>query len=98
MQTLRDDPALLHQFANALESDWRLHARPNQLPPSGDWWSIWLVLAGRGWGKTRSGVEYIKGLVEGGQAKRIALVTSTAADGRDVLVEGASGFLAVSSS
>ena len=68
-------------------------ARPNQLPPSGDW-STWLVLAGRGFGKTRCGVEWVRMLVESGRAKRIALVAPTAADARDVMVEGESGILA----
>lgn len=93
---LRDDPAILHQVAHALESDWSLHARPNQLPPPGDW-TIWLLLAGRGFGKTRAGAEFVKAEVEGGRARRVALVTSTAADGRDVVVEGESGLLAIAS-
>ncbi|HEX3430493.1 MAG TPA: terminase family protein [Rhizomicrobium sp.] len=93
---LRDDPAILHQVAHALEADWSLHARANQLPPPGDW-TIWLLLAGRGFGKTRAGAEFVKAEVEGGRARRVALVTSTAADGRDVVVEGESGLLAIGS-
>jgi phage terminase large subunit-like protein len=42
--------------ADAIETSWRALARPSQLPPDGDW-SIWLVLAGRGFGKTRCGAE-----------------------------------------
>jgi len=59
-------------------------------------WYVWLILAGRGWGKTRTGAEYIRWRVESGQAKRIGLIAQTAADVRDVLIEGESGLLAVS--
>lgn len=68
-------------------------ARPNQLPPDNDW-TTWLVLAGRGWGKTRVGEEWVKGEVTDGRRGRIALVGATAADVRDVMVEGESGILA----
>jgi hypothetical protein len=57
-------------------------ARPAQRPPAGDW-RTWLVLAGRGFGKTRVGAEWVRHLVETGQARRIALVAPTAADARD---------------
>lgn len=53
----------------------------------------WLILAGRGWGKTRTGAETINQEVRAGRAKRIALIAETAADARDVLVEGDSGIL-----
>lgn len=75
--------------------EWRFWARPNQLPPE-NWRHVWLILAGRGFGKTRTGAETVRWLVETGQAKRIALVAPTAADARDVMVEGESGILAVS--
>ncbi len=86
-----------------LDHDWLFWARPNQLPPPGTW-ATWLVLAGRGFGKTRTGAEYIRSRVEGdtplgappGGARRIALIAETAADARDVLVEGDSGILACS--
>lgn len=74
---------------------WECHARPSQLPPEGDW-NGWLIIAGRGWGKTRVGAEYIRAAAESGWAKRIGLVAETSADGRDVMVEGESGILAVS--
>jgi phage terminase large subunit-like protein len=74
--------------------DWKgFLARPEQIAPAGDW-DIWLVLSGRGWGKTRTGAEWVKDMVETGQARRIALIAETAADGRDVIVEGQSGILA----
>lgn len=76
----------------ALEYDWPFWARPDQLAPAGVW-SIWLALAGRGWGKTRSGAEWVRSIKD--QCGRIALVAPTAADVRDVIVEGESGLLAI---
>jgi len=73
--------------------DWDgLWARPSQLLPPGDW-NTWLILAGRGYGKTRTGAETVRHFVETGKARRIALVAPTAADVRDVMVEGDSGLL-----
>lgn len=69
-------------------------ARPSQRPPSGDWF-VWMILAGRGFGKTRTGAEWVRNQVETGQSKRIALVGATAADVRDVMVEGPTGILSV---
>ena len=86
--------AFAAQLVEALEKSWPAVARPNQLPPPGDW-SIWLLLAGRGFGKTRTLAEWIGGQVASGRAGRIAVVAATAADARDVLVEGESGILAV---
>jgi len=83
------------QLADALENSWPAVARPNQLPPPGDWWQIWLLLAGRGFGKTRTLAEWVCEQAVSGQASRIALIAATAADVRDVLVEGQSGILAV---
>lgn len=74
--------------------DWRIWARPEQRWPPGDW-RVWLLLAGRGFGKTRTGAEAVR-LQKNRGARRIALVAATAADARDVIVEGESGILAVS--
>jgi phage terminase large subunit-like protein len=74
--------------------DWSLWARPSQLPPDGDW-RVWLLLAGRGFGKTRSGAEWVRAQAESGAAARIALVAPTARDARLVMVEGQSGLLAI---
>ena len=82
--------------ARDLVHDWRFWARPNQLPPEGAW-RIWLLLAGRGFGKTRTGAEWVRAQVEQKGARRIALVAPTAADVRDVMIEGESGLLAVAS-
>lgn len=54
--------------------DWHLWARPTQLQPSDAHWSIWLILAGRGWGKTRTGVEWIRERVQSGDARSIGLI------------------------
>jgi phage terminase large subunit-like protein len=75
--------------------DWRFWARDKQLAPTGDW-RVWVVLAGRGFGKTRTLCEWVRWQVESGKSGRIALVAPTAADARDVLVEGQSGILAIS--
>ena len=77
-----------------IEHDWAFWGRPEQQMPVGTDWDKWLILAGRGWGKTRSGAEAVRTLVQRGY-KRIAIVGATAADARDVLVEGESGILAV---
>jgi len=85
------------KLSNELHWTWQgWNARPEQLPPEGDW-LVWLLMAGRGFGKTRTGAETIRAEVEAGRAKRIALVAATAADARNVMVEGDSGILAVSS-
>jgi len=77
---------LTDQEAQALLYDWRgFLARPDQIAPEGDW-DIWLALAGRGWGKTRTGAEWVREEVTSGRASRIALVAETAADARDVMV------------
>ncbi|HWG06006.1 MAG TPA: terminase family protein [Beijerinckiaceae bacterium] len=82
--------------AAALLYDWQeVVARKEQLPPA-DYWQIWLLLAGRGFGKTRTGAEWVRSRVESDAAKRIALVAPTASDARDVMVEGESGILAIS--
>ena len=79
---------------------WELHARPDQWIPDGDW-DNWLILAGRGFGKTRTGAETVRALVCGdtplaaGAYSRIALIAETAADARDVMVEGDSGIMGV---
>jgi len=84
--------------AEALELyyDWETWARPNQVIPPQEWWTIWLILAGRGWGKTRCGAEFVRFHVENGLATRIALIAEDAGDARDVMIEGESGILAIS--
>lgn len=89
LEMLTDDEA------QALLYDWPFWAREKQLPPQWNWFG-WLILAGRGFGKTRTGAEFVRMMVESGRWKRVALVARTAADARDVMVEGESGILAVS--
>jgi phage terminase large subunit-like protein len=72
--------------------DWQLYARAEQLHPEGEW-ATWLVEAGRGFGKSRTGAEWIRGWAESGKISRMHLVARTAADVRDVMIEGESGLL-----
>ena len=80
--------------AALLRYEWRFWARPNQLEPEGDW-GIWLLMTGRGFGKTRAGAQWVID-----QAKtpghRIAVVGRIHADCRDVMVNGESGIMACS--
>jgi predicted phage terminase large subunit-like protein len=87
---------LSNEEAIELFYDWQTWARPNQFVPPGDMWTIWLILAGRGWGKTRCGAEFVRFHVERGLASRIALIAEDAGDARDVMIEGESGILAIS--
>ena len=76
--------------------DWHSWARPEQQSPEGDW-NIWIYLAGRGAGKTRAAAEWVREeakYTNTGQ-RRFALVARTAADVRDVIVEGESGIMNV---
>jgi phage terminase large subunit-like protein len=75
-----------------LRWNWKFWARPNQLAPDGDW-NYWIVLAGRGFGKTRMGSEWVRDLAHNNPGCRIALVAETAADARDVMIKGDSGLL-----
>lgn len=87
----------IQQTADQLKHPWYEDggpARDNQRPPLGDW-RIWLLLAGRGFGKTRAGAEYIRFEVKERHARRIALVGATALDVRAVMVEGESGLLSI---
>jgi phage terminase large subunit-like protein len=72
--------------------DWEGKGRDEQWFPDGDW-RVWLILAGRGFGKTRTGAETVRRLVQEEAAARFALVGETAADVRDVMIEGPDGIL-----
>lgn len=88
--------ARLDKILEANHYDWYgVYARPAQQIPPGDW-QTWIVNAGRGFGKTRTGAEFVRRMVESGQWKRVALVAETAADARDVMIEGESGLMAIS--
>lgn len=86
---------LTDQEIFALTYDWEgVWARDKQLEPPGEW-IVWMLLWGRGTGKTRTGAEWTRKRVETGQARRIALVARTKGDIRDVLVEGTSGIMSI---
>ncbi len=86
-------------------ADWLTFSRSDQRPPpaarDGTPWRVWLVLGGRGAGKTRTGAEWVRGVAAGRPpfaskpARRIALVGETFADAREVMIEGVSGLLSV---
>ena len=72
--------------------NWPLRARDSQLPPEEDW-DTWLILAGRGFGKTRTGAEWVRDQVESRAAHRIALVARTLSEAQSIMIEGESGLL-----
>jgi phage terminase large subunit-like protein len=76
---------LSDEEANLLWHDWEFWARPSQLPPPGDWVN-WLILAGRGFGKTRMGAEQVRRWTQ--EFSIVNLIGPTAADVRDVMVQG----------
>lgn len=77
-----------------LNYDWKFWGRPDQHPPEWDWF-VWMIMAGRGWGKTRTGAEWIRKMAHEHPGCRIALVGETAADCRDVMIKGDSGLINV---
>ena len=90
-----DESRFFSGLADALRSAgaWRSLARPEQLAPPGDWTS-WVFCGGRGAGKTRSGAEWVQERVAAG-ARYIHLIAPTAADYRDVQIEGPAGLLTI---
>jgi phage terminase large subunit-like protein len=79
----------------ALDADFECWAHDQQLPPSSEGWRTWLMMAGRGFGKTRAGAEWIFRLANGRPKLRIALVGGTIAEARSIMVEGVSGLLSI---
>lgn len=69
----------------------RWQPRPEQIPPPGDW-RVWLILAGRGWGKTRTGAEWT--IASARDYPLTNLIGATTDDARDIMIEGESGILA----
>jgi phage terminase large subunit-like protein len=91
----------------ALSEAWDVFSHDHQLPPelgnNGEPWTIWLLIGGRGAGKTRAGAEWIKRIAnapkeEGEAERRIALIGETEHETREVMIEGVSGILAVHAS
>jgi len=78
-----------------MRAKWLNLARPNQLPPTDPDWKTWLLLAGRGFGKTRTMVEDAAWQGVRAPGQRIAIVAATYADARDTCVEGESGLLSI---
>ena len=87
---------LNHRIHQETKYQWTRHARPSQREPEGDW-HTWLILAGRGFGKTRTGSETIRQWVSQKRYRRIALIADTESDAREVMIEGESGILGVHS-
>ena len=79
----------------ALDADFEAWAHKNQLPPNGEGWRTWLMMAGRGFGKTRAGAEWIFRLANGKPGVRVALIGATIGDARSIMVEGVSGLVSV---
>lgn len=79
---LRADPSI--------DWAWHLSARDDQIAPTGDW-TYWLILAGRGWGKSRTGAEWVRDSIK--TCRYVNLIGATADDARDIMIEGDSGIL-----
>jgi phage terminase large subunit-like protein len=108
-ETAQPSPSLIKRLVNTLGAEellakltpeqrsylryeWRAWGRPNQLAPA--WaWVVWLILAGRGFGKTRTGAEWVREQVV--NYPFVNLIGATADDARDIMIEGESGILAV---
>src|SRR4051812_46934952 len=84
--------ALTDEQAQALVFDWSWHGRPDQQAPAGAW-ITWLILAGRGWGKTRTGAETVRQWVK--EYPYVNLIGATSDDARDIMIEGESGILQI---
>ncbi len=84
---------------DTFRTDLRPFAHAHQIAPeranSGAPWTTWLILGGRGAGKTRAGAEWVRTIAVNDSAARIALIGETEHDAREVMVEGISGLLAV---
>lgn len=95
--SVEDQVAVLDSWSDdqieAFLKDWRIWARDDQLAPDDPNWRMWVILCGRGWGKTKTAVETVNDWVITGQKGRICLLGQGHDDVRDVMVEGQSGFL-----
>jgi phage terminase large subunit-like protein len=85
--------ALSPTFQRALAEEWTSQAHGGQLVPKGEW-RTWLIMAGRGFGKTRAGAEWVLEKARQGQGARIALIGASLDEVTKVMVEGESGLLA----
>lgn len=86
-----------HQAA-ALEYDWSFWARPDQLEPDAFRLAeaeVWIIRAGRGYGKTKTGAETLRDRVRKGRTRRNGIIAPTSGDARDILIEGETGILRI---
>lgn len=90
VRSLSDDGRA--RLAWSLSHSWEWIGRPSQQAPGGDW-IVWLILAGRGFGKTRTGAETVRQWVK--EEAFVNLIGATADDARDIMIEGESGVLAI---
>jgi phage terminase large subunit-like protein len=74
---------------------WEFWGRRNQILNLAWAWTVWIICAGRGWGKSRTGAEAVRSAISRHGCRRVALVARTASDARDVMVEGESGLLSI---
>lgn len=74
--------------------NWSKWGRPEQMAPEGDW-AVWMIMAGRGFGKTRAGAEWVRHIAEQDGNARFALVGANFAETRMIMVEGESGLLSI---
>ncbi len=84
--------SLSEEEAIELSQEWQLWARPEQIAPEWDW-RTWLILAGRGYGKTRVGAEWVRQQIK--KYSLVNMIAATADDARDIMIEGESGILAI---
>ena len=91
--SLPDEEAIL--AAMRWDEQFHLAAHDGQLPPEGQW-LVWLVMGGRGFGKTRAGAEWVRHIASSNPLARIALVATSFGEARSVMVEGESGLIACS--
>ncbi|OWQ97948.1 DNA-packaging protein [Sphingopyxis witflariensis] len=82
------------KYVQELEERWYTWAHDGQREPPGDW-PVWLIRAGRGFGKTRAGSEWVSEVARRMPGARIALVAANEGDGIRVMIEGSSGLIAV---
>jgi phage terminase large subunit-like protein len=89
---LRAKLETVRRLRDDAEHDWDAQSRASQREPDGEW-SLWVLMAGRGFGKTRTLSEALRRRVRLGMSRESAIVGATAADARDVMVEGPAGIL-----
>ena len=88
-----------HRQLRTVHADFLTFAHKHQRPPdvanNGKDWTTWLILGGRGAGKTRAGAEWVRSIAVADPQARIALVGETEHDVRSVMIEGVSGLLSI---